>query len=175
MGRHFRSEGITDSAPAGLGPKARLSGSRSLQQCSVCRGMPVHSEQDDCSFACWPAGEIPILRPFARRLRRLNRQRISRRPMIACCPFFGKSHRLKDSGKSCCLTAPRARRSGRSGGDGPSARGELRPSGLSSRTEPYFVPKPAAKGANTSLVNSLYKSLILLASATNVSYAIFAY
>ena len=42
-------------------------------------------------------------------------------------------------------------------------------------TELYFVPKLAAKGANTSLVNSLYKSLILLASATNVSYADFAY
>src|SRR6516225_4843006 len=35
--------------PAGRDPKARLSGSQSPQQRSVCREMPVHCEQDDCS------------------------------------------------------------------------------------------------------------------------------
>ena len=48
--------------PAGLDPKARLSGSQSPQQRSVCREMLVHSELDDCSFFTnWPV-KIPILK-----------------------------------------------------------------------------------------------------------------
>src|SRR5262249_27518287 len=49
----------TTSAPLrrmtrqGSTQKSHLSASQSAQQCSVCSGMPVHSEQDDCSFACW--------------------------------------------------------------------------------------------------------------------------
>jgi len=38
--------------PGGARPKKRASrGSQSSQQCSVCKEMPAHSEQDDCSFA----------------------------------------------------------------------------------------------------------------------------
>jgi hypothetical protein len=46
----------TTSAPPrqmtqrGSAQKPRLSGSHCPQQCSVCSGMPVHSEQDDSSF-----------------------------------------------------------------------------------------------------------------------------
>jgi hypothetical protein len=48
------------SYPAGLDPKARLSGSRPSQLRAVCRGMPVNSEQDDCSFACQPFHKLAV-------------------------------------------------------------------------------------------------------------------
>jgi hypothetical protein len=31
--------------------------------------MPVHSEQDDCSFACWLAGDLRPVAPLSARLR----------------------------------------------------------------------------------------------------------
>jgi hypothetical protein len=48
------------SYPAGLDPKARLSGSQPLQLRSVCRGMPVNSKQDDCSFARQPFQKLAV-------------------------------------------------------------------------------------------------------------------
>jgi hypothetical protein len=45
------------------GPKARLGGSQSSQQCSVYRRVPVDSKQHDCSFARSLTGESSSLAP----------------------------------------------------------------------------------------------------------------
>ena len=60
------------------GSKKRASAASSPpQQCSVCRGMPVYSAQDDCSFACRRRLGADPARPAGRYSRQV-RQALSR-------------------------------------------------------------------------------------------------
>jgi hypothetical protein len=90
----------TTSAPPrqmtrrGSAQKPRLSGSKFSQQRSVCREMPVHFEQDDCSFACKLAGNaddqahnLTIAVPIAERVKLLSRVRIPLFDVCRSTPF----------------------------------------------------------------------------------------